>query len=72
MQDIIVDIRISKQEWLRMYRGETNLVRAVSRDGRSVQFPANILTPFTSHDGVYGSFRIRFDAQGKFQAIEQV
>jgi hypothetical protein len=72
MQDIIVDLRIGKQEWLRMYRGESKLVLAVSRDGRSVQFPANILSPFTSHEGVYGSFRISFDLNGKFQSIEKI
>ena len=42
MQQIIVDIRIDKDEWLRIYRGETNIVYAISRDGRSIQFPANI------------------------------
>jgi hypothetical protein len=69
MQQIIVDIRIDKDEWLRIYRGETNLVYAISRDGRSIQFPANILSKYTTHDGIEGSFAITFNDAGKFQSI---
>lgn len=71
-QKIIVDLFISKDEWLRMYRGETNRVYAVSRDGRSIQFPANILSSFTTHDGVQGTFEITFDETGKFQSITRL
>ena len=66
MQQIIVDISIDQEEWLRIYRGETNLVYALSRDGRSIQFPANILSKYTTHGGIEGSFVISFDDAGKF------
>lgn len=69
MQQIIVDIRIDKDEWLKIYRGETNIVYAISRDGRSIQFPANILSKYTTHDGVEGSFAITFNDAGKFQSV---
>ena len=72
MQQIIVDLHISREEWLRLYRGESQLVRARSRDGRSVQFPANILSSFTTHDGISGTFAIQFNEQGKFQSITQI
>jgi hypothetical protein len=69
MKQIIVDIRIDKDEWLKIYRGETNIVYAISRDGRSIQFPANILSKYTTHNGVEGSFAITFNDAGKFQSI---
>lgn len=69
MQHIIIDISISKDEWLKIYKGQTNLVYAKSRDGRSIRFPANILSKYTTHFGVQGSFAIHFDANGKFQSI---
>jgi len=72
MDHVIVDLRISKDEWLKIYRGQTNLVYAKTRDGRSIQFPANILSRYTTHDGIYGSFAIYFDAAGKFQNIIQL
>jgi len=69
MHQIIIDISINKDEWLKIYRGQTNLVNAISRDGRSIQFPANILSKFTTHSGVQGSFVINFSQDGKFQSI---
>ncbi len=72
MREIIVDLHIPKDEWLKIYRGQTNLVYARSRDGRSIQFPANILNGFTSHEGIYGSFVIRFSDEGKFQSITRL
>jgi len=69
MKQIIVDIFITKDEWMKIYRGETNLVHAKSRDGRSIQFPANILSKYTTHNGIEGSFVINFNDEGKFQSI---
>jgi len=72
MQNIIVDISISSDEWLKIYRGQTNLVNARSRDGRSIQFPANILSRYTTHSGIQGSYQISFNDDGKFQSIQQL
>lgn len=72
MQQIIVDLKIDRDEWLKIYRGQTNLVYARTRDGRSIQFPANILSKYTTHSGIYGSFVIYFDDQGKFQSIQKL
>jgi hypothetical protein len=72
MQQIIVDLFISREEWLRLYRGETNTVFAKSRDGRSIKFPASILTKYTTQNGVEGSFVIQFSDEGKFQSITRL
>ncbi len=69
MQHITVDLHIDQDEWLKIYRGETNIVYAISRDGRSVQFPANILNKYVTHSGISGSFVISIDDHGKFQSI---
>jgi hypothetical protein len=72
MQQIIVDLFISREEWLKLYRGETHTVFATSRDGRSIKFPANILTKYTTQNGVEGSFVIQFTDEGKFQSITRL
>ena len=72
MQRIVIDLRINREEWLRLYKGEANRVYARSRDGRSIQFPANILSPYMTHSGVIGSFAIYFDDAGKFQSIQKL
>lgn len=72
MQQIIVDITISSDEWLKLYQGIARDVHTTSRDGRSVRFPARILSRFYLRDGVCGSFRILFDDAGKFASIERL
>ena len=72
MQQIIVDISISPDEWIKLYQGVATDVRTRARDGRSVRFPARILSRFFLNDGVRGSFRILFDDAGKFTSIERL
>jgi hypothetical protein len=72
MQQIIVDISISPDEWIKLYQGVATDVRTTARDGRSVRFPARILSRFFLKDGIQGSFRILFDDQGKFASIQRL
>lgn len=72
MQQVIVDIAISPDEWIKLYRGEAADVHTTSRDGRSVRFPARILSRFFLEDGIRGSFLIRFDNTGKFSSIQRL
>ncbi len=72
MHQIIVDISISPDEWIKLYQGVATDVSTKARDGRSVRFPARILSRFYLQDGVRGSFRILFDDSGKFSSIERL
>ena len=72
MQQIIVDIRSSPVEWIKLDQGVATDVHTRARDGRSVRFPARILSRFFLNDGVRGSFRILFDDAGKFTSIERL
>ncbi len=72
MQQIIVDVDISPDAWIKLYQGSATDVHTRARDGRSVRFPARILSRFYLRDGVQGSFRILFDDQGKFVSVERL
>ncbi|WP_420391010.1 DUF2835 domain-containing protein [Marinobacter sp.] len=72
MQQIIVDVNISPDEWIKLYQGSATDVHTTARDGRSVRFPARILSRFYLRNGVQGSFRILFDDQGKFVSVERL
>ncbi|MGP4845921.1 DUF2835 domain-containing protein [Marinobacter sp. 1Y8] len=72
MKSIIVDIAIGPQEWLKLYEGVARDVNTVTRDGRTVRFPARILSRFALRDGVNGSFQINFDDAGKFHSVERL
>lgn len=72
MNEIIVDLRISRDEYLKLYRGLSQVVSTRALDGRRVQFPANILRPWVTHAGIHGRFLIRFTAAGKFSDIRRL
>ncbi len=72
MQLIIVDIAISPDEWIKLYQGTATDVHTTARDGRSVRFPARILSRFYLRDGIRGSFRIQFDDSGKFLDVARL
>ncbi|SFG18609.1 DUF2835 domain-containing protein [Neptunomonas qingdaonensis] len=72
MNEIIVDIRISPDEYIKQYRNPGCMVSTRARDGRTVRFPADILQSFLLHNGIVGSFKIVFDVAGKFKRIERI
>lgn len=72
MQQIIVDVDISPDEWIKLYQGTATDVHTTARDGRSVRFPARILSRYYLKDGVRGSFCITFDDAGKFASIQRL
>ena len=65
MHELHVLLNISAEEFLSYYRGDAHTVIAQTKDGRRVQFPANVLRPFLTHSGIQGEFAIRFDANYK-------
>jgi len=71
-QHIIVNLNISPEEYIYWYTGAARTVLATSIDGRSVRFPANILQPFITRQGIQGQFCIFFKADGKFDRIERL
>jgi|TARA_Y100000310_G_scaffold343526_1_gene451643 hypothetical protein len=72
MNELVVDLQVSQEKYLLLYKTYARSVRAVSRDGRSIRFPARVLQPFVDHEGVRGAFLIRFDDNNKFRQIQRI
>lgn len=72
MRSVRVSLHISSHQYLAYYKGIADAVVATSADGRKVRFPARVLRQFLTHDGIDGSFLIRFNALNKFVGIEKV
>ena len=72
MSYLIVPLRITQEDYLSFYQGAVKLVSAISIDGKTVQFPANILRQFVTLDGIDGTFAIYFDANNKFVEIKRL
>lgn len=68
MKSLIFDLNLPAQEVERYYQG-TKTVSALSRDGKRVEFPANILHKFITRTGISGTFEIFFDDDNRFQSI---
>jgi len=69
--DIVFSLNISSEQYLRYYRGTARFIVARSSDGRTVKFPAGILQPFLTHDGIQGVFVLRYDENNRFLGIER-
>ena len=69
---LVVDISISADEYLKLYEGVAKDVVTQATDGRVVRFPARILQPFVTRSGVSGRFAIHFNQQNRFMGIERV
>jgi len=65
-------LNIPQDVLLSYYEGTARAVVVKSLDGRSIQFPANVLRQFVTGDGVRGIFEMEFDADNKFVGLRRV
>jgi len=64
-------IRIDAREIEKYYRGQARSVVVKATNGLKIQFPANLLLPYISHDGVKGHFILNYDERGKAQSLHR-
>jgi len=68
MNQLVFNIKISTQEYLKFYQGVASWVNITAEDGRRLKLPAKHLRPFLTHDGISGRFLLLFD--DKHQMVE--
>ena len=64
-------LSITREQYTRFYQGQAQRVVVRSDEGRTLQFPASILRPFITHQGIHGRFGIRFDENNKLVDLWQ-
>ncbi|MCH1491543.1 MAG: DUF2835 domain-containing protein [Luminiphilus sp.] len=69
MPEATFDIGLSKEKVLLFYRAKKNRIQVTARDGRTLNLPWELLKPYVSTSGIYGSFTIVFDAKGKCERL---
>lgn len=62
---VLVPLSISRKQFMKYYTGKANSITAKSMDGRRIQFPATNLRKFMTAEGISGTFRLTYDANGK-------
>ncbi len=66
------NLSISKDEWLRVYRGYSRFVWCRAIDGTSLKIPVKHFLPFVASDGVHGSFLLNLGQNNKFLSLERL
>ncbi len=69
---LLFALHISADEYQRYYQGSAKSIATTTVDGRNIKFPANILRPFVTHEGIRGQFKLEYDENSKFVAIKRV
>lgn len=72
MNQVRFYLNISRDKYLRYYQGSARSVSVRSVDGRRIQFPAEHLRQFVTHEGVYGEFVLVFDSNNKFVGLKRI
>ncbi len=72
MKEIRFFIDIPAHRYLAFYQGAADQVVTTAVDGRRVRFPAHILRPFVTHDGIRGEFALRYDECNRFAGIRKL
>lgn len=71
-REIRFALSLSREDYLRYYQGVARHVVVRSHDGLQVQFPARLLRPFVTHQGVLGEFRLLLDDANKMLDLQRL
>jgi len=67
----IVSLNIEAIAYQKMYLGEVQQVIALDIEGRTIQFPATLLRPFVTREGIEGVFIIQVDENNRLIDIQR-
>ncbi|MDH5256730.1 MAG: DUF2835 domain-containing protein [Gammaproteobacteria bacterium] len=65
-------IKLSYEKYTAYYKGYAQNVLVRAFDGRNIQFPAEILKPYLTHEGINGVFIIHFDDRNKYKSLQKI
>ncbi|MDJ0807497.1 MAG: DUF2835 domain-containing protein [Gammaproteobacteria bacterium] len=65
-------LNLSTERYLSYYQGHASSVSVVAEDGRRIEFPANALRPFVTHNGVQGRFQLLIDDHNRLRGLERL
>jgi len=71
-QSIKFSLKLSYDKYLSFYKGHAQHVLVTAFDGRKIQFPAEILKPYLTREGISGVFIIHFDNRNKYQSLQKI
>jgi hypothetical protein len=64
-------LRLTADQYLRVYQGTAKRISVIAHDGQRIEFPAQNIQKFLTHDGITGKFEMELTPQNKFVAIRK-
>lgn len=65
-------LQLTADQFLRVYQGTAKRVSVIASDGRRIEFSAQNIRKFLTHDGISGSFEMELTSENKFVAIRKI
>jgi predicted flavoprotein YhiN len=65
-------IKIAPEEIKKYYQGSAQSVIARASNGLKIQFPASLLLPYVTHNGISGQFVLTYHKNGKAESLSRV
>jgi len=72
MRTVRFRLRISTEKLEQFYRGDAQMVRALSDTGLRIAFKARHLRPFVTMRGVHGRFVMELDEDNKMLSLRKL
>jgi len=72
MSQIQISLDLPARRFLAYYQGTADEIMTEASDGRIIRFPARVLRPYLTHEGIKGTFVIEHDAHHKFLSIKKI
>ena len=69
---IIFKLAISAETYLAVYKGHAKKISTLAVDGRRVEFSADKVRKFLTHEGVFGVFEMEITEEQKFLSIKRL
>jgi len=71
-QRLIFKLAISAEAYLAVYKGHAKNISTRAADGRRIEFSADKVRKFLTHDGIYGVFEMEITQEQKFLSIKRL
>ncbi len=72
MPSVEFTLHLNVAEVEQYYRGQAQSILVRTVDGLKLQFPANLIVPYVTRDGVNGRFLLSYDQNGKALSLSRL
>jgi len=71
-QSFLFSLRLTAEQYLRVYQGTAKRISVIANDGRRIEFPAQNIQKYLTHDGISGKFEMELTSENKFIGIKKL